>query len=45
MDLRLQGHSTAETARQLGLDTDVLRVQLGRLRQRLRACGILDEWL
>jgi RNA polymerase sigma-70 factor (ECF subfamily) len=45
LQLRLQGHSTAEVARTLGLDADVLRVRLSRLRQRLRAEGILTEWL
>ena len=45
MELRLDGHSTAEVARQLGLDADVLRVRLSRLRQRLRETGMLDEWL
>jgi RNA polymerase sigma-70 factor (ECF subfamily) len=43
--LRLQGHSTAEVARELQLDPDVLRVRLSRLRQRLRATGVLTEWL
>ena len=45
MELRLQGHSTVEVARTLGLDADVLRVRLSRLRQRLRANGVLTEWL
>jgi RNA polymerase sigma-70 factor (ECF subfamily) len=45
MELRLQGHSTAEVARQLNLDPDALRVRLHRLRQRLRAAGALEEWL
>lgn len=45
MELRLQGHSTAEVARELGLDADVLRVRLSRLRRRLHACGVLEEWL
>src|SRR5262245_13061393 len=45
MELRLQGHSTAEVARELGQDPDVLRVRLSRLRQRLRSQGLLDEWL
>lgn len=34
--LRLEGYSTAEVARQLGLNPDVTRVRLSRLRQRLR---------
>ncbi len=45
IELRLEGHSTAEVARALDLDADVLRVRLSRLRQRLRAQGILTEWL
>jgi RNA polymerase sigma-70 factor (ECF subfamily) len=35
IELRLQGYSTAEAARELGLDSDSLRVRLGRLRRRL----------
>jgi RNA polymerase sigma factor (sigma-70 family) len=45
LELRLQGYSTVEAARQLNLDADVLRVRLSRLRQRLRAGGVLTEWL
>lgn len=45
LELRLQGFSTAEAARELGLDGDVLRVRLHRLRQRLHAKGVLAEWL
>ncbi|MBI3465970.1 MAG: sigma-70 family RNA polymerase sigma factor [Planctomycetes bacterium] len=45
MELRLSGCSTAEAARELGADVDVLRAQLSRLRQRLRAAGVLNEWL
>jgi RNA polymerase sigma-70 factor (ECF subfamily) len=43
--LRLAGCSTAEVARRLGLDADVLRVRLSRLRRRLRAENVLTEWL
>jgi RNA polymerase sigma-70 factor (ECF subfamily) len=45
VELRLQGHSTAEAARQLGVDADVLRVRLSRLRRRLRERNLLTEWL
>jgi len=45
LQLRLQGYSTAEAARELGEDADVLRVRLSRLRQRLREAGVLTEWL
>ncbi len=37
--MRIQGHSTVEVARSLGLDPDVLRVKLSRLRKRLRDKG------
>jgi len=43
VELRLEGFSTAEVARRLGLDADVLRVRLSRLRQRLRAAGLPEE--
>jgi RNA polymerase sigma factor (sigma-70 family) len=43
--LRLKGFSTAEAARELQLDPDVLRVRLSRLRQRLESTGIMTEWL
>lgn len=45
MELRLEGYTTADVARQLGLDPDVLRVRLSRLRRRLREQGLLTEWL
>jgi RNA polymerase sigma-70 factor (ECF subfamily) len=45
VELRLQGHSTAEAARRLGVDADVLRVRLSRLRRRLREKDLLTEWL
>lgn len=44
VELRLQGYTTAETARLLGLHPDVLRVRLSRLRQRLRKEQKLVEW-
>ncbi len=43
--LRFEGHSTAEAARRLGLNPDVARVQLNRLRQRLRQLGTAAELL
>jgi RNA polymerase sigma-70 factor (ECF subfamily) len=43
--LRLEGHSTAEVARLLGQNADVLRVRLSRLRQRLRECNLLSQWI
>lgn len=45
VELRLQGYSTAEVARAMGLDSRFLRVRLGRLRTRLREQGLLTEWL
>lgn len=45
IELRLQGHNTAEAARRLGQDPDVLRVRLGRMRQRLRDSGFFTDWL
>lgn len=45
IELRLEGFSTADVARRLGLDADVLRVQLSRLRRRLRQRGLLNDWL
>jgi RNA polymerase sigma factor (sigma-70 family) len=45
LELRLQGYTAAEVARELGLSAVALRVRLTRLRQRLRAAGVLDDWL
>jgi RNA polymerase sigma-70 factor (ECF subfamily) len=45
LDLRLQGYSTSEIAERLGLNPITLRVRLTRLRQRLQAAGVLDDWL
>jgi RNA polymerase sigma-70 factor (ECF subfamily) len=45
IELRLSGCSTAEAARELAADPDVLRAHLSRLRQRLRVAGVLSEWL
>jgi RNA polymerase sigma-70 factor (ECF subfamily) len=45
VELRWQGCSTAEAAKELDVDPDVLRVRLSRLRQRLRATGVLADWL
>ncbi len=45
IELRLHGHSTVEIAQLLGLDPDVLRVKLSRLRKRMREQGLLDDLL
>lgn len=43
--LRVEGYSTAEAARELGKDPDVTRVQLSRLRKRIKNMGIFSDWL
>ena len=45
VELRLEGFRTVEVARQLGLDADVLRVKLSRLRRRLRDQGLMSDLL
>lgn len=45
IELRLEGNTTADVARQLGLDADVLRVKLSRLRRRLRDAGVMADML
>jgi RNA polymerase sigma-70 factor (ECF subfamily) len=45
LELRLEGCSTAEAARQLGVGAGCLRVRLGRLRKRLLDGGLLSDWL
>jgi RNA polymerase sigma-70 factor (ECF subfamily) len=45
VELRLQGYSTAEVARQLGISADILRVRLSRLRQRWRERKVLTNWI
>lgn len=45
IELRMDGYSTVEVARELGLDADVLRVNLSRLRKRLREAGVMAELL
>jgi RNA polymerase sigma-70 factor (ECF subfamily) len=45
LELRLQGYSTAEIAAELGVSDAAVRVRLARLRQRLRAAGVLEDWL
>jgi RNA polymerase sigma-70 factor (ECF subfamily) len=45
LELRLQGLTTAEAARALDADPDVLRVRLSRLRRRLTERGLLSDWL
>jgi RNA polymerase sigma factor (sigma-70 family) len=45
MELLLLGYRIADAARELGLNADVLRVKVSRLRQRLRAAGVGADWL
>ena len=45
LELRMQGFSPAEIAAELGLTAVAFRVRLTRLRQRLQAAGVLDDWL
>jgi RNA polymerase sigma factor (sigma-70 family) len=45
MQLHVEGHSTAEIAAELGINPVALRVRLTRLRPRLRAGGLLSDWL
>ncbi|WP_422927790.1 RNA polymerase sigma factor [Singulisphaera sp. PoT] len=46
VELRLQGHTTAEAAREMGLDPDALRVRLSRLRKKLGGVeASLARWI
>lgn len=45
VDLRLQGFAAPEIADQLGMTPVNIRVRMTRLRQRLVAAGVLDDWL
>jgi RNA polymerase sigma factor (sigma-70 family) len=44
IELKLEGHSTAQAATLLGTAPNTLRVKLGRLRQKLNSQGVFD-WL
>jgi DNA-directed RNA polymerase specialized sigma24 family protein len=45
LEMSLQGYSRSEIAAELRLTPVALRVRLSRLRQRLRANGVLDDWI
>jgi RNA polymerase sigma-70 factor (ECF subfamily) len=45
LELRLQGYSPAEVADRIHLNVNAMYVRLSRLRQRLRAAGVLDDFL
>ena len=42
LELRLEGHTTAEAARRMGADPDLMRVRLSRIRQKLGAQGFTE---
>jgi RNA polymerase sigma-70 factor (ECF subfamily) len=43
IELRVLGYSTAEAAREMGRDPEILRVTLARLRKKLRDSGLLRD--
>jgi DNA-directed RNA polymerase specialized sigma24 family protein len=45
LEIRMDGHSTSEAARQLGVGAGFLRVRLGRLRKRLLERGLPNDRL
>jgi RNA polymerase sigma factor (sigma-70 family) len=45
LELHLQGYRTVDVARELDLNADVLRVKMSRLRVKLRAGGVMADWL
>lgn len=45
VELRIEGQTTADAAREMGVDPDVLRVKLSRLRQRLKSLNLLTDWI
>src|SRR5262245_30902680 len=45
LELRSQGFTPSECAAELKLTPVAFRVRLTRLRQRLRAAGVFDDWL
>jgi RNA polymerase sigma-70 factor (ECF subfamily) len=45
LELRLSGCTQGEVAETLDLSPVAVRVRMTRLRQRLRAAGVLDDWM
>ncbi len=45
LDLRLHGFAAPEIATQIGLSSVNVCVRMTRLRQRLAAAGVLEDWL
>jgi RNA polymerase sigma-70 factor (ECF subfamily) len=43
IELRVEGYSTVDAARRLGLNPDVTRVRLSRLRKKLLQRGVADD--
>ncbi|VTR98203.1 RNA polymerase sigma factor [Tuwongella immobilis] len=44
LELSAMGYRTVEIADMLGQNADILRVKLSRLRAKLRASGVRDDW-
>lgn len=45
VEMRINGWRTVDIAEHLGVNPDILRVRLSRLRRRLRENGLLDDWI
>ncbi|MBC8874465.1 MAG: sigma-70 family RNA polymerase sigma factor [Planctomycetes bacterium] len=45
LELRLQGYTSREVARELGMHAVAVRVRWTRLRQRLHASGVVADWI
>jgi RNA polymerase sigma factor (sigma-70 family) len=44
IELRMLGYTTAEAAREMGRDSECLRVTLARLRKKLKRSGLLSDY-
>jgi RNA polymerase sigma factor (sigma-70 family) len=44
IELRMLGYTTAEAAREMGRDSESLRVTLARLRKKLKRSGLLSDY-
>jgi RNA polymerase sigma factor (sigma-70 family) len=45
LELRLEGYSSEEVAKQLGIHPVALRVRWSRLRKRLDQAGVIADWI
>ncbi len=45
LEMRLQGYTSPEVARELGMHAVAVRVRWTRLRKRLQASGIVADWI